>query len=86
MPLTEPGFAPIVSNVMYHPKAELPVAKVAGELRLPYALSTAGSTSIEEVGRSNDEGAALASAVKVENQEARSFKPYPVLSAVYTSR
>ncbi|KKY17783.1 putative l-lactate dehydrogenase [Phaeomoniella chlamydospora] len=57
------GFAAIGINKIYHPKGELPVAKVAGELNLPYCLSTAGSTSIEDVAASNDIGAALPSAV-----------------------
>ncbi|KAL4798859.1 FMN-dependent dehydrogenase [Aspergillus venezuelensis] len=47
------GFAPIGINRIYHPSAELAVAKVAGELGLPYCLSTAGSTPIEKVGEAN---------------------------------
>ncbi|KAM3071856.1 hypothetical protein ACMFMG_009713 [Clarireedia jacksonii] len=50
------GFAPIGINKIYHPQGELPVAKVAKELNLPYCLSTAGSTSIEEVGEANGAG------------------------------
>ncbi|KAF2715988.1 FMN-dependent alpha-hydroxy acid dehydrogenase [Polychaeton citri CBS 116435] len=50
------GFAPIGINKIYHPNGELPVAKVAEELNLPYCLSTAGSTPIEDVGRANGEG------------------------------
>ena len=49
------GFAPIGINKIYHEQGELPVAKVAGELNLPYCLSTAGSQPIEDVGRANDE-------------------------------
>ena len=60
------GFAPIGINKIYHPKGELPVAKVAGELRLIYGLSTAGSSTIEDVAAANDAGANLPSAVKVE--------------------
>ncbi|KAF2100388.1 FMN-dependent alpha-hydroxy acid dehydrogenase [Rhizodiscina lignyota] len=45
------GFAPIGINKIYHPLGELPVAKVAGELGLPYCLSTAGSQPIEDVGK-----------------------------------
>jgi len=60
------GFSPVGINKIYHPKGEVPVAKVAGELRLPYALSTAGSCSIEDVAAANDEGAASEAAVKVE--------------------
>jgi isopentenyl diphosphate isomerase/L-lactate dehydrogenase-like FMN-dependent dehydrogenase len=47
------GFAPIGINKIYHNEAEVPVAKVAGELNLPYCLSTAGSTAIEKVGEAN---------------------------------
>ena len=50
------GFAPIGINKIYHPLGELPVAKVAGELNLPYCLSTAGSNPIEDVGRANGQG------------------------------
>jgi isopentenyl diphosphate isomerase/L-lactate dehydrogenase-like FMN-dependent dehydrogenase len=50
------GFAPIGINRIYHPTGETSVAKVAQELNLAYALSSAGSYSIEEVGRMNGEG------------------------------
>jgi isopentenyl diphosphate isomerase/L-lactate dehydrogenase-like FMN-dependent dehydrogenase len=50
------GFAPIGINKIYHPQGELPVAKVAGELGLPYCLSTAGSQPIENVGAANGDG------------------------------
>ncbi|KAK8180561.1 FMN-dependent dehydrogenase [Phyllosticta capitalensis] len=50
------GFAPIGINKIYHPHGELPVAKVAGELGLPYCLSTAGSQPIEDVGAANGDG------------------------------
>lgn len=50
------GFAPVGINKIYHPLGELPVAKVAKELNLPYCLSTAGSTSIEDVGKANGDG------------------------------
>lgn len=63
------GFAPIGINKIYHPKGELAVAKIAGELSLPYGLSTAGSCTIEDVAASNDEGCALPSAVKVEGAD-----------------
>jgi len=51
------GFAPIGINKIYNPLGELPVAKVAGELNLPYCLSTAGSTPIEDVAKANGDGA-----------------------------
>lgn len=50
------GFAPIGINKIYHPQGELPVAKVAKELNLPYCLSTAGSQPIEDVAEANGEG------------------------------
>lgn len=50
------GLAPIGINKIYHPHAEVPVAKVAGELNLPYCLSTAGSTPIETAGQANGNG------------------------------
>lgn len=52
------GIAPIGINKIYHPQGELPVAKVAGELGIPYCLSTAGSYPIEDVARANDAGRA----------------------------
>lgn len=42
---------------IYHPEGELPVARVAGELGLPYTLSTAGSVPIEDAGENNKLGA-----------------------------
>ncbi|KZF25780.1 FMN-dependent alpha-hydroxy acid dehydrogenase [Xylona heveae TC161] len=50
------GIAPIGINKIYHPQGELPVAKVAGELNIPYCLSTAGSTPIETVADANGQG------------------------------
>ncbi|KAH8705108.1 FMN-dependent dehydrogenase [Talaromyces proteolyticus] len=50
------GFAPIGINRIYHPAGELSVAKVAEELKLTYCLSSAGSYSIEEVGKANGDG------------------------------
>lgn len=50
------GFSPIGINKIYNPLGELPVAKVAGELGLPYCLSTAGSQPIEDVGNANGNG------------------------------
>lgn len=43
------GIAPIGINKIYHAQGELPVAKVAGELGIPYSLSTTGSCPIEDV-------------------------------------
>ena len=60
------GFAPIGINKIYHPLGELPVARVAGALRLPYGLSTAGSSGIEDVARANDEGRGKEGAVRVQ--------------------
>ena len=53
------GFAPIGINKIYNPLGELPVAKVAKELNLPYYLSTAGSNPIEDVGNVNGECTAI---------------------------
>jgi isopentenyl diphosphate isomerase/L-lactate dehydrogenase-like FMN-dependent dehydrogenase len=53
------GIAPIGINKIYHPHGELPVAKVAGALGIPYCLSTAGSSPIEDVARAHDEGRRL---------------------------
>lgn len=50
------GFAPVGINKIYNPLGELPVAKVAAELNLPYCLSTAGSQPIEDVGKANGNG------------------------------
>lgn len=63
------GFAPIGINEIYHPGAELAVARVAGELKLPYALSTAGSRSIEDVAKANDEGRRKPGKVDVEGAD-----------------
>lgn len=50
------GFAPIGINRIYHPTGEISVAKVAQELNLVYSLSSAGSYSIEDVGKANGSG------------------------------
>jgi isopentenyl diphosphate isomerase/L-lactate dehydrogenase-like FMN-dependent dehydrogenase len=50
------GFAPIGINKIYNPIEELPVAKVAKELKIPYCLSTVGSSPIEDVGKENGDG------------------------------
>lgn len=50
------GFAPIGINRIYHPTGELSVAKVAQKLNLAYCLSSAGSYSIEDVGKANGDG------------------------------
>jgi isopentenyl diphosphate isomerase/L-lactate dehydrogenase-like FMN-dependent dehydrogenase len=50
------GFAPIGINKIYNALGELPVAKVAKELNIPYCLSTAGSNPIEDVGKANGDG------------------------------
>lgn len=63
------GFSPIGINKIYNGAGEIPVAKVAGELQLPYGLSTAGSTSIEDVAAANDEGRTLPQAVHVEGSD-----------------
>ncbi|KAJ4162048.1 hypothetical protein BFJ63_vAg8443 [Fusarium oxysporum f. sp. narcissi] len=54
------GIAPIGINKIYHPQGELPVAKVAGELGIPYSLSTAGSCPIEDVAEANEAGRKVA--------------------------
>ncbi|KZO94006.1 FMN-dependent alpha-hydroxy acid dehydrogenase [Calocera viscosa TUFC12733] len=53
-------FAPIGVNGIYHPDGELAVAKVAGELGLPYCLSTASSRKLENVAAANDAGGTAA--------------------------
>ncbi|KAH8906646.1 FMN-dependent dehydrogenase [Coniochaeta sp. PMI_546] len=50
------GIAPIGINKIYNQHGELPVATVAGELGIPYSLSTAGSYPIEAVAAANDIG------------------------------
>ncbi|THU80942.1 FMN-dependent alpha-hydroxy acid dehydrogenase [Dendrothele bispora CBS 962.96] len=50
-------FAPIGINKLYSPQGELVPAKIAGELGLPYCLSTAASQPIEAVAAANDAGA-----------------------------
>ncbi|TBU63122.1 L-lactate dehydrogenase [Dichomitus squalens] len=52
-------FAPIGINKLYSPLGELIPARVAGELGMPYCLSTASSQPIEEVARVNDEAASV---------------------------
>ncbi|KAF8897622.1 FMN-dependent alpha-hydroxy acid dehydrogenase [Infundibulicybe gibba] len=50
-------FAPVGISKLYAPGGELVPAKIAGELGLPYCLSTASSQPIEDVAAANDQGA-----------------------------
>lgn len=50
------GFAPVGVNRIYHPTGELSPARVANELGLPFALSSGGSYSIEDVAEANGDG------------------------------
>ena len=50
------GFAPIGINKIYHPTGEISPAHVARDLNLVYSLSSAGSCSIEDVGKANGDG------------------------------
>lgn len=70
------GIAPIGINKIYHPQGELPVAKVAAELGLPYSLSTAGSFPIEDVAAAHDAGRATANANKKIPEAPRFFQLY----------
>ncbi|BGP21056.1 hypothetical protein JCM10213_007574 [Rhodosporidiobolus nylandii] len=63
------GFAPIGINKIYHPRGELNSSAIAGELNLPYALSTAGSQPIADVAKANDEGAKRRAEEGVEGAE-----------------
>ncbi|KIK63760.1 hypothetical protein GYMLUDRAFT_95318 [Collybiopsis luxurians FD-317 M1] len=49
--------APIGINKLYSPEGELVPARIAGELGLPFCLSTASSNPIEDVASANDAGA-----------------------------
>jgi len=62
-------FAPIGINKLYSPAGELVPAQIAGELGLPYCLSTAGSQSIEDVAKANDDG----SSTKNESNSVHSY-------------
>lgn len=70
------GFAPVGINKIYHPAGELPVASVAGELGLPYCLSTAGSQPIEDVGVANDSGSKKGVKEEGEGNPVRFFQLY----------
>ncbi|CEH11952.1 l-lactate dehydrogenase [Ceraceosorus bombacis] len=70
------GLSPIGLNKIYHPLGELPVAKVAGELGLPYSLSTAGSQSIEDCALHNAHGASLGHSRSLGAQHAQGLKYY----------
>ncbi|KAJ3492242.1 hypothetical protein NLI96_g166 [Meripilus lineatus] len=52
-------FAPVGINKLYTPLGELVPAKIAGELGIPFCLSTASSQPIEAVAKANDKGASL---------------------------
>ena len=48
--------APIGVQVIFHPDKELGVAEIATELGVPYILSTASSSSIEDVAKVSGNG------------------------------
>ncbi|CAL1709937.1 unnamed protein product [Somion occarium] len=52
-------FAPIGINKLYTTLGELVPAKIAGELGIPYCLSTAASQPIEAVAEANEKGASV---------------------------
>ncbi|OIW27909.1 FMN-dependent dehydrogenase [Coniochaeta ligniaria NRRL 30616] len=70
------GIAPIGINKIYNQHGELPVATVAGELGIPYSLSTAGSFPIEAVAAANDAGRARAAATEKVPQAPRFYQLY----------
>lgn len=70
------GIAPVGINKIYHQHGELPVATVAGELGIPYSLSTAGSYPIEDVAAANDTGRARAAKSDRIPQGPRFFQLY----------
>jgi isopentenyl diphosphate isomerase/L-lactate dehydrogenase-like FMN-dependent dehydrogenase len=63
----------LTTDKIYHPLGEFNAAKVAGELNLAYALSTAGSQPISEVARVNDEGFAQAGRSRAHGAEKGRF-------------
>ena len=48
--------APVGVQTIFHSDRELGVAEVAAELDVPYILSTAASSSIEDVAKANADG------------------------------
>jgi isopentenyl diphosphate isomerase/L-lactate dehydrogenase-like FMN-dependent dehydrogenase len=63
------GFSPNTVNKIYHPQGEIPFAKVAKELNLPYALSTAGSTGIEDMAEANADSMRIAQLYMLHHEE-----------------
>jgi lactate 2-monooxygenase len=51
------AIAPIGVQKIFHPEGEVAATKAAAEVGIPYILSTASSTSIEDVAAANDSGA-----------------------------
>ena len=77
-------FAPVGVNKIYHPDGELAVAKVAAELNLPYCLSTAGSASIEDVGKANGKGPRFFQLYGMRSLTARLLAPSDTLQLLMT--
>jgi len=48
--------APVGVQTIFHADREIGVAEVAAELGVPYVLSTAASSTIEEVAKANGDG------------------------------
>ncbi|KAI5211057.1 hypothetical protein AUEXF2481DRAFT_46726 [Aureobasidium subglaciale EXF-2481] len=51
------AMAPIGVQKIFHPLGEVAAAKAAGDVGVPYILSTASSTSIENVAKAHEQGA-----------------------------
>jgi lactate 2-monooxygenase len=49
-------FAPVGVQQIFHEDKEIGVAKIAAELNVPYIMSTASSSSIEEVAEASGSG------------------------------
>ncbi|KAF2434788.1 FMN-dependent alpha-hydroxy acid dehydrogenase [Tothia fuscella] len=49
-------FAPVGIQAVFHPDKETGVAKIAAELKVPYILSTAAASTIEEVAEASGDG------------------------------
>ena len=48
--------APVGVQTIFHQDKEVGVAEIAAEIGVPYIMSTAASSSIEEVGKANGNG------------------------------
>ena len=72
--------APVGVQTIFHHDKEIGVAEMAREIGVPYILSTASSSSIEEVAKANSDGIRWYQLYWPQDDEITISVPWPVLA------